>query len=142
MKVPVVSRRSETTDNASMTAWVAAFLSEKPLSSARKINEWQVWAIGRLAAGWTPEAVKKRIRDAWVEWVQAGNLDTEPMTPELMKAVADVFKLAAEGGTPAQCAVVYRSLARQYPNRLWISDAAAKWEAMGERWSLTHESSG
>lgn len=129
-------------DNASMTAWVAAFLSEKPLTSVRKVLEWQEWAIAKLASGWTPDAVKKRIRDAWVEWVQAGNVDLEPMPPELLKALNDVYKLADEGGTPAQCAVVYRSLARQYPKRLWLADAAAKWEEMDERWTLTPESNG
>jgi len=142
MKIPGPAKRSETTDNASLTAWIAAFLADKPLSSVDKINEWQDWAIAKVMSGWTPEAAKKRIREAWVEWVNEGNVDMEPMTPELLAAVKDVYNLAYDGGSPAQCAVVYRSLARQFPNRLWIADAASHWEAMNERWTLTPESTG
>ena len=129
--------RSASGDNASMTAWVSAFLSGKPLSSVRKVNEWQDWAIGRLSAVWNTEAVKQRIRDAWNEWVMAGNVDTKPMPKELKDALNDVYKMADEGATPEACAVVYRSLFRQYPERLWLGDAARAWEDMGRKWDLT-----
>jgi hypothetical protein len=142
MKIPGPAKASESTDNASLSAWIAYFLADKPLSSVSKINEWKDWAIAKVASGWTQEAVKKRIREAWVEWVNEGNVDMKPMTPELLAALKDVYNLAYDGGSPAQCAVVYRSLARQYPNRMWIEDAALHWEAMNDRWSLTHESNG
>ena len=136
-----VTRRSSanaSSDNASVTAWIAAFLSDKPLSSVRKINEWQDWAIRRLSTGWTPEAVKQRIRDAWSEWLVAGNVDTKAMPKEFLVALNDVYKMADEGASPAACAVVYRSLSRQYPDRVWLADAAIAWEDMGEKWPLTH----
>jgi hypothetical protein len=131
------SRRTESSDNASVSAWIAAFLSEKPLSSVRKVNEWQDWAIRKLSTGWTPEAVKQRIRDAWSEWVVGGNVDTKPMPKALLEALNDVYKMADEGASPAACAVVYRSLSRQYPERVWLADAAIAWEDMGEKWPLT-----
>lgn len=80
------------------------------------------------------DAVKKRIRDAWDEWVAGGNVDLKPMPPELQKAVAEVFHMAQDGATPEACAVVYRSLYRQYPERTWLGDWARRWEHMGDKW--------
>jgi len=117
-----------------MTAWVSAFLSEKTLTSVRKINEWQNWAIIKLASGWEPERVKQRIRDAWAEWVEGGNVDTKPMTHELLEELKMVYQMATEGATPETCAVVYRSLARKHPDRHWLLDAARRWEDMGTTW--------
>ena len=56
-----------------------------------------------------------------------------PPTP-LQRALMDVCKAAWAGASPAVCAVVYRSLAREYPNATWLTKHAVEWEALGERW--------
>ena len=119
---------------ASLLGWVSAFLDSKPITSPRRIIEWQHWARKKLDQGWEVDAVKKRIRDSWDEWVARGKVDLKPLEPELQNALGEVFSMAQDGSTPEQCAVVYRSLARQYPERQWLADWARRWELMGEKW--------
>lgn len=127
-------KSKDSSGNAEVCGWIQAFLTDKPLSSSRKVLEWQNWAIGRLLAGWDPEMVKDRIRSAWSEWVLGGNVDDKPMPEELRKALAEVYRMADEGSSPAECAVVYRSLAIQYPDRPWIFNYAIDLERMGGTW--------
>jgi len=125
---------SDSASNAEIVGWVQAFLTDKPLSSSKKVLEWQEWSIRRLSEGWDVEDVKQRIRDSWAAWVLGGNVDTDTMPMELQKALAEVYQMANEGSTPRHCAVVYRSLSNQYPDRPWLLNAARDWEAMGDVW--------
>jgi len=127
-------KSADTSENFAVCSWIQAFLTDKPLSDYRKVAQWQEWAIGRLAAGWDAEQVRQRIRDAWAAWVLGGNVDVEQMPEDLKKAIAEVYQMAHEGMKPAQCAVVYRSLYNQNPDRPWLLNAARDWEAMGESW--------
>jgi hypothetical protein len=118
----------------SLDAWISGFLSNKPLTSVRKVTEWRTWARAKLKSGWSSPDVRSHIERAWKTWEMGGNIDTVPMEPELMSAVADVFHMAESGSTPAQCAVVYRSLYREYPTRFWLHDWAERWESAGDDW--------
>lgn len=128
------SKSSDSSHNAEVCAWIQAFLTDKPLTSSRKVLEWQQWAIAKLSGGWSAEQVKDRIRTAWSEWVLGGNVDTEPMPKDLVAALAETYQMAQDGLSPAQCAVMYRSLYNQYPNRPWLLNAARDLELMGDKW--------
>ena len=59
--------------------------------------------------------------------------DPTPPTP-FQLALRDVFKMACDGASPEACAVVYRSLDKQYPGRAWLLTYASEWAALGENW--------
>jgi hypothetical protein len=55
----------------------------------------------------------------------------EPFT----RALAEVCELAHRGKPPAECAVVYRSLAREHPHHAdWLNRWANMWAHMGDSW--------
>ena len=114
--------------------WIERFLADKPLSSALAVIQWQAWARKKLDDDWTPESIKAHIFEAWRQLSAAMVVDREPMSPALFKAVADVARMADAGYPPAACAVVYRSLAAENPERQWLRDWAEKWEAMADNW--------
>jgi hypothetical protein len=87
-----------------------------------------------MEAGTPGIQVREEIEKRWNEWVAGGNVDVTPMPPELQRAVSDVFHMAREGKSPAACAVVYRSLAREYPERHWLERWAKIWEGWGDKW--------
>lgn len=116
-----------------LARWISGFLGSKPLSSPRRIPEWQAWAARRLADGWEHDAIERHIRDAWA---LRGNRDISGPTlpPELRNTLREVYDMAEAGATPAACAVVYRSLARQYPEYPWLADWASRWERAESDW--------
>ena len=110
--------------------WISKYLHDK--TTPRKIVEWHSWAWKKLEGGWTPQAIRDRIDAAWREHCQCN--DESPLEEDLQKTLAEVFKAASSGWTPAQCAVVYRSLAKAHPTRHWLLDWAERWEKAGDDW--------
>lgn len=115
---------------ASTHQWISRFLEDK--TTPRKIVQWHNWARGRMEQGWSRIQVEDRIRAAW--HTHELTHDVEPLEPELQLALAGVLEQASAGWTPAQCAVVYRSLYRQHPSRHWLGDWAERWEKAGTDW--------
>ena len=121
-------------DWATLARWIEGFLSTKPLTSPRRVVEWQTWAREKLVGGWTPMSVRDHIVGAWKRWVAHGNADTSPLPAALALALKDVYEMAEHGADPKTCAVVYRSLAKEYPQRVWLADAAERMER-AETWA-------
>jgi hypothetical protein len=115
---------------AKLHQWISAYLHEK--TTPRKIVEWHGWAWRKFEGGMNPADIEQRLRYLW--GVESRTKSTDQMEPELLTAVHDVYTCADKGWTPAQCAVVYRSLARAYPTRYWLSEKAAAWEKAGDDW--------
>ena len=70
-------------------------------------------------------ARKPYVRPAWQEH------EPTPTTP-LQQALRDVCGMAMAGKPPKACAVVYRSLAKEYPDRHWLESYAYQWEQLGD----------
>ncbi len=117
-------------DWVEMYRWVQWFFDEK--LSPRLILKWMSWARGRFEAGWSLDAVKDRIKSSWDH--HARNLDSQEMDADLKQALTEVHHAAEKGWTPAQCAVVYRSLYRVHPTRHWLAEWAYRWEQAGSDW--------
>jgi len=115
---------------AKLHPWISGYLHDK--TTPRKVVQWHAWAHKKLESGWSSEMVEERIREAWREW--SFSHDTRELEPDLLAALQQVFAAASSGWTPAQCAVVYRSLARAYPTRDWLSQWAQRWENAGDDW--------
>lgn len=82
--------------------------------------------------GWTREDVERRIRDSW--HTHSLTHDQQELEADLLESLKAVYECAWNGWTPAQCAVVYRSLYRAHPHRHWLEDWAARWEKAGTDW--------
>lgn len=121
-------------------SWTSAYLSARPLSDPRRIAEWQAWATAKLKSGWDATAVRQHIADAWAEHASRFALEATPaLEPDspIAHALADCHRRAGLGATPAQTAVVYRSLAREHPNHApWLARFAAIFADMGDRWNM------
>lgn len=115
---------------ASTHQWISRFLEDK--TTPRKIVHWHAWALSHMKQGWSRTEIEDRIRKSWHQHTMSR--DMSPLEPELLDVLREVYKLADSGGTPSQCAVVYRSLAKQYPSRDWLSDWADRWEEAGSDW--------
>lgn len=115
---------------ASLHQWISRFLEDK--TTPRKIVEWHGWARNRMKHGWDRETIERRIRDAWREHQLSH--DERELEADLQSSLRQVYELADKGWTPAQCAVVYRSLLRSHPTRYWLNDWAERWEAAGNDW--------
>jgi hypothetical protein len=110
--------------------WISKEFQNK--TTPRKIIEWHNWAFKKLKTGWTPQAVRDHMMRAW--HTHTLTHDMEPLQEELRDTLNEVFLAASSGWTPAQCAVVYRSLFRVHPTRHWLVDWAERWEAAGDDW--------
>ena len=52
----------------------------------------------------------------------------------LSQGLREVHEMVTSGHSPAQCAVVFRSLANEYPHTPWLREWAGRWEALGSSW--------
>ena len=59
----------------------------------------------------------------------------KPMPKSLHQGVVQAFRMACDGESPKACAVVYRSLAREFPERQWLAAYAAFWEKLADSWT-------
>lgn len=121
------------TGSESIVRRIRDLLNGKPLSRPGLIEQWCRWAAVKLDRGWTDDQVVNHIRNRWLE--HSHTLPDDSIIPELESALEDVYRQVDQHGwKPPQVAVVYRSLASQYPQKPWLSDWADRFLAMGDSW--------
>ena len=124
---------STVTADSTLLSWIHGYLADKPLSKAEKVVLWQRWANLKLAAGMTAYEIRERIQAAWKRHASLNMISEELIPIALARACAEVWHMADTGSPPRACAVVYRSLAIEYPDFDWLGRYAEIWSKM-EAW--------
>lgn len=138
MKEPSRRRTSsqETTSGSDpLVRRIRSFLNGKQFSRTTIPEEWCWWASKKLGEGWSDDQIMNHIDRRWREHSSLVIQSPPNDSPDLSKALVDVYEMSNSGATPAQCAVVYRSLYRQFPGEHWLQGWSEKWEKDGERWN-------
>lgn len=137
-----VTRRStaQSSENATsvLTAWIAAFLRDKPLSRLDRVIAWQRWAAAQLARGMSPGDARTHIAEAWRQHAFLNGLDEHPsVNEELARAQREVFEMANTGLPPRACARAYRLLASRFPDAQPMLEAFADhWDTLDDAWRI------
>lgn len=135
----VTGGRDTATECRNTHAFVGRFLAEKPVS-CRRIERWRQWATNRILAGWTSEQCAEHLSESWRVHVLL-----HPLPPKIGTALAaalfDCLAFVRDGASPAHAAVVYRSLAAEYPEQDFLAEGARVFQGMGDRWqdAYAHE---
>lgn len=60
--------------------------------------------------------------------------EARTMPASLRAGLVAAFEMALTGSSPAECAVLYRSLFREFPSHRWLARWASRWESFGTAW--------
>jgi hypothetical protein len=99
---------------------VTGFFDWAGYGDCRKIFAWQTWAAAQVGNGRGLESVMDELKAKWVHHRRSLGLDVRiEMTTshECVNAMTrSVVDLVGSGLTPEGAAIVFRSIARQFPN--------------------------